>query len=383
MSLKGDVSTLSSQRPTSKDAIVNLDRGDPTMYEAFWKSAGADADTFIPGWTSMSYFSDATKLCFYLNAQLTHQIRRLHNLVGNAIAGDDRFIIVGTGSSQLFQASLYALSPPDAAEPMSVVSLAPYYSTYAPMTDLLQSRLHKWAGDASKFAGDRYIEIVCTPNNPDGSIREAVLCSGDGKTIHDLAYYWPQYTAITHAADHDIMLFTLSKITGHAGSRIGWAVVKDREVAKRMMHYITLNSIGVAKEAQLRAEKILQVVSDGYENTPNPDVEMKLFHFGREKLAVRWRKLVEAVQASGIFTVPSFEPAFCNFIGEVTENLPAFAWIKCEKNEVEDLERYLKEKGVIVRGGIQFGMEARYARISMLDRDSTFDLFLERLSAMS
>lgn len=98
------------------------------MYEAFWKSAGAAADISIASWTSLSYFSDVTNLCWFLEPQLAHQIRRLHRLVGNAVAGEDRFIIVGTGSSQLFQAALYALSPPDAAEPMSVVSLAPFYS---------------------------------------------------------------------------------------------------------------------------------------------------------------------------------------------------------------------------------------------------------------
>lgn len=42
------------------------------------------------------------------------------------------------------------------------------------------------------------------------------------KPIHDLVYYWPQYTPITGRAAHDIMLFTVSKITGHAGTRLGY-----------------------------------------------------------------------------------------------------------------------------------------------------------------
>jgi L-tryptophan---pyruvate aminotransferase len=42
-----------------------------------------------------------------------------------------------------------------------------------------------------------------------------------GKAVHDLVYYWPQYTAITRRAAHDVMLFALSKITGHADTRIG------------------------------------------------------------------------------------------------------------------------------------------------------------------
>lgn len=90
---------------------------------------------------------------------------------------------------------------------------------------MLKSGLYKWAGDANAFVSEKdrpYVEVVCSPNNPDGTIREPVVKSGgEGKMIYDLAYYWPNYTPITSAADHDIMLFTVSKCTGHAGSRIG------------------------------------------------------------------------------------------------------------------------------------------------------------------
>lgn len=93
---------------------------------------------------------------------------------------------------------------------------------YPEVTDIVKSGLYKWEGDAYSFDKEGpYIELVTSPNNPDGSIRGPVVNRGDGKVVHDLAYYWPQYTAITHQADHDIMLFTFSKSTGHAGSRIG------------------------------------------------------------------------------------------------------------------------------------------------------------------
>lgn len=96
--------------------------------------------------------------------------------------------------------------------------------SYPAVTDFLRSGLFRWAGDADAFKGDSYIELVCSPNNPDGAIREAVLDpkTGNGRTVHDLAYYWPQYTPITKRASHDIMLFTVSKCTGHAGTRLGY-----------------------------------------------------------------------------------------------------------------------------------------------------------------
>ncbi|CAL9115699.1 unnamed protein product [Musa acuminata var. zebrina] len=373
------VSSTAGSRPTSKDAIINLDHGDPTVYEAFWKRIGERGDIVFPGWQSMSYFSDASNLCWFLEPEFAHQVRRLHSLVGNAVVDDGRFIIVGTGSTQLFQAALYALSPPDAAEPMNVVSAIPYYSSYPTVTDYLRSGLYRWAGDASTFEGDAYIEFVCSPNNPDGSIREAVLSSKNGKTIHDLAYYWPQYTPITGAADHDIMLFTVSKSTGHAGARLGWALVKDKDVAKRMTKFIELNTIGVSKDSQLRVAKILKVVSDGHELPGN---KHRLFEYGRRLMSVRWRKLRAAVKASGIFSLPEFQSSLCRFTGEETETYPAFAWLKCEKEGVEDCESFLRNHKLLTRSGRHFGVEAKYVRISLLDRDETFDLFIQRLLSL-
>jgi len=94
--------------------------------------------------------------------------------------------------------------------------------SYPEVTDFVKSELHKWAEDPRTFEKNRpYIEFITSPNNPDGVIREPVVNGDQEKLIYDLAYYWPQYTAITSPANHDVMLFTISKCTGHAGSRIG------------------------------------------------------------------------------------------------------------------------------------------------------------------
>jgi L-tryptophan---pyruvate aminotransferase len=105
--------------------------GDPTMFEEFWRGTGAAAEIVIPGWQTMSYFSDVGNVCWFLEPGLDQEVRRVHRLVGNA-AVDGYHVVVGTGSTQLFMAALYALSPPAGAgagaAPMSVVSTAPYYS---------------------------------------------------------------------------------------------------------------------------------------------------------------------------------------------------------------------------------------------------------------
>lgn len=68
-----------------------------------------------------------------------------------------------------------------------------------------------WNNDTSNST---FIELVTSPNNPDGHMKKAVLQGQFVKTIHDLAYYWPHFRPILTPADEDLMIFTLSKLTG-------------------------------------------------------------------------------------------------------------------------------------------------------------------------
>ncbi|KNA23465.1 hypothetical protein SOVF_024580 [Spinacia oleracea] len=358
--------------------IINFDHGDPTIYEKYWQEAGDKTSVFISGWQSMSYFSDVKNLCWFLEPEFGKEVIRLHNIVGNA-ATDDRHIVVGTGSTQLFQAALYALSATGGTEPISVVSSTPYYSFYRQVVEYMKSGLYKWVGDASTFDKDEpYIELITSPNNPDGLMRQPVVNRSGGMLIHDFAYYWPQYTPITSAADHDIMLFTVSKTTGHAGMRIGWALVKDEAVAKRMTKFIELNSIGVSKDSQIRAAKILQTVSDSREHAGD---SKDFFETSYHHIERRWKQLREVVGKTGIFSTPEFPPAFCNYMSRLFSTQPAFAWLKCE-GEIENCEDFLRSHKILTRSGKHFGMSPKYVRISMLDRDSNYDLFIKRLSEM-
>ncbi|GKV14561.1 hypothetical protein SLEP1_g25417 [Rubroshorea leprosula] len=362
----------------SLNSIINLDHGDPTMFEPYWRNLGEKCKLVISGSDVMSYFSDPGNICWFLEPKLANAIRVLHRLVGNAVA-EDRHILVGTGSTQLFQAALFALSTPDAPEPISVVSTAPYYSSFKEEVEFLRSGLYKWQGDAKTFHKEGpYIEVVTSPSNPDGTIRRAVVNREGGKLIHDLAYYWPQYTPITGAADHDVILFTFSKCTGHAGSRIGWAIVKDEQVARRMTKFMELSSIGVSKESQLRAAKILEVLNAGLQNGSGSE---NFFEYGRHIMAKRWFELRYIVKSnSKIFGLPEYPVEFCNFSKGTTIAHPAFAWL--ESKQDEDIEKLLRAHKMLCRTGTRFGSEQKYVRISMLSRDEVFDEFLERLAAI-
>lgn len=75
----------------------------------------------------MSYFGDAN-LCWYMLPQMRNAILRLHKVVGNANT-EDKYIVLGNGSSQLYLALLYALSTEKPSDiPINVVAAAPHYS---------------------------------------------------------------------------------------------------------------------------------------------------------------------------------------------------------------------------------------------------------------
>ncbi|XP_078428424.1 tryptophan aminotransferase-related protein 2-like isoform X3 [Wolffia australiana] len=361
---------------------INLEMGDPSMFEEYWREEGGEGAVVIRSWEKMSYFSRGGEgPCWFMEGALQEQIARLHGVVGNARV-QGKHLVVGVGSTQLFQAALFAISSTHDAQPLPVVSAAPFYSFYAEHVDYLRSGLYRWAGDARTFKEDGpFIEVICMPNNPDGFMNQAVLSEDKGHRIYDLAYYWPQYAPITYEANHDIMLFTFSKLTGHAGTRIGWALVKDEDVARKMTKFITLNTLGVSKDSQLRAAMIMTSIADSYE-TQNTLGRERFFDSARLLMTERWRRLREAVTKSSSFVLPKFPSPNCRFSGEKSEPHPAFAWLKCERPDVDDCESFLKSLGIVSRGGAHFGADRRYVRVSMLAEDEVFDCFIQRILAI-
>lgn len=110
------------------DCAIN--RGDPLAFGPYWEKMSDDECTVvIKGWEFMSYYSEmSSNVCWFMLPELRDAILRIHHVVGNAVTKDSH-IVVGTGSSQLFQAALFALSPTEVPDhPIDVVAAAPYYS---------------------------------------------------------------------------------------------------------------------------------------------------------------------------------------------------------------------------------------------------------------
>ncbi|KAE8674285.1 Tryptophan aminotransferase-related protein 4 [Hibiscus syriacus] len=318
--------------------IADADSGDPMFLEPFWLKHAASSTIMVPGWHRMNYeFNDGS----LLSKQLESQIRTLHAVVGNAVT-DGRYIVIGGGATQLLHAAVHSLSDANNRfSPARVVASTPYYPVYREQTEFFNSKDYKFEGDTSLYSNKsvsqgKFIELVTSPNNPDGKLKKAVLQGPSVKTIHDLAYYWPHYTPVPTPADEDLMIFTLSKLTGHGGSRFGWTIVKDEAVYQRILTYMSLITYGVPRETQLRVLKLLKVAIE--------EQGKEMFNFG--------------------------------------EPTPAFAWLKCEREEDKDCNAVLHSMNITGRHGSLFGAESRYVRLSLVKSEDDFDWLLKRMKML-
>ncbi|KAK2997687.1 hypothetical protein RJ639_024950, partial [Escallonia herrerae] len=340
--------------------------------------ADVDSAVLIPGWHRMSYsFNDNSSI----SQELEKLIRKVHAIAKNAVTG--RFIVFGAGSTQLLNAAVHALSMDNPSPPSAVVASVPFYPklkvSYKQQTDFFSSLGYKFYGDTSMYknpsdVSTNAIEFVTSPNNPDGKLKKKVLRGESVRAIHDHAYYWPHFSGIPTPADEDIMIFTLSKLTGHAGTRFGWAVIKDEAVYRRMLTYSDESCYGVSRDTQVRASKLLKVVLEGEGR--------ELFSFGYKTMKDRWEKLSQALSFSKRFSIQDIAPVYCSFLQGIRDPSPAFAWFKCEREEDKDCYTVLRDAGIIGRRGTLFGAESCYVRLSLVTRQDDFELLLRQINKL-
>lgn len=96
--------------------------GDPLFLEPYWMQHATESAVVLSGFDRMSYAT--TDKCMSL--ELEKHVRRLHAAIGNAIT-HDKYLVFGSGSTQLLNALVYALSPENASSPARVVATVPYY----------------------------------------------------------------------------------------------------------------------------------------------------------------------------------------------------------------------------------------------------------------
>ncbi|GJV70188.1 tryptophan aminotransferase-related protein 3-like protein [Tanacetum coccineum] len=357
----------------SPGCAADANSGDPIFMEPFWMQHAADSAVVISGWHRMSYrYADYTTM----SIELEKYIRKMHSIVGNAVT-EGRYLVFGIGSTQLLNAAVYALSSENSSTPSNVLASIPFYSVYKAQTMFFNSENFQFEGDTNSWKSNNstnnmdVVEFVTSPNNPDGELKTSVL---GGKTIYDHAYFWPHFTPISGPSDHDLMIFTLSKLTGHAGTRFGWAVIKDKDVYEKVLNYISVADLGISKDTQLRVLKLLKVAVEG-DGKP-------IFEFAYNKMRDRWERLTSVFAESTRFSIQQRHPLHCNFFNETRLPSPAYAWVKCEREEENDCGAVLEAGNIKGRSGSIFSAKDRYVRLSLIKSQDDFELLLQRLTEL-
>ncbi|XP_076932147.1 tryptophan aminotransferase-related protein 4-like [Bidens hawaiensis] len=343
--------------------------GDMIFLEPFWIENAAESAVVISGWHRMSYsYGDSTTM----SSQVEEYIRTLHSVVGNAIT-EGRYIVFGVGSAQLLSAAVYALSSENISSPSSVLAAAPYYWLFKDQTSFFNAKTFNFEGNTNSSQSNEtdLVEFVTSPNNPDGGLKEPVK---GRKTINDHVFFWPQFTPIPSPSDQDVMIFSLSKLTGHAGSRFGWAIIKDKDVYEKFLTYASVASAGVSRDTQLRVLKILKLIVEGNGKS--------FFEFTNNKMKDRWDSLTSIMSKSKRFSIQERQPLHCTFFNETREPNPAFAWVKCEREEDDNCNAVLDAGKVIGRPGTLFDDSNRYTRLSLTQSEDDFKLLMKRLTEL-
>jgi aspartate/methionine/tyrosine aminotransferase len=211
-----------------------------------------------------------------------------------------------------------------------------------------------WSTDESPDG----VQIVTRPNNPD-NYTQILTRRMLKNTITDCCYNWPQYTDKIHKTDQVVSIFSLAKMTGHAASRVGWAIVKDQGIADLMTYYIEQSTGGASVDAQVRAAHVI-----AYEITNVQNDVPSVFSWGAEEMRGRWTALEASLPVE-------IEVLNINDKG-------MFAW--CKLKSGGNAASYMMGRyGIKVMPGTACGSTPDRFRVNMGSTEEEFVGFVSRL----
>jgi len=93
-----------------------------------------------------------------------------------------------------------------------------------------------------------------------------------------------------------------------------WAFIRNEEVYQRMNTFLQLNTMGVSRDTQLRAMKLLKVIVE--------DGGREIFKFGYKTMTKRWDRLRKTLSMSNRFSLQKVAPENCTYFQKVREPTP-------------------------------------------------------------
>lgn len=231
------------------DIMKRLDMayGNPAFLQ---EGRGVDANSYHISYnrTQMPYeFAKST------TTGLEENIKELHRQQKNALITNKTQIVITVGAVQAISAALYAYNK--AYESNRVYVPKPYWGRFNELIDQTPYRKRQ----IEPMKGD--IKLITSPNNPDGADT-----SNQKADIRDACYNWSHYTKNVVNFKDPIVIYSMSKLTGHSSTRIGWAVVQDETLANYMREYVEIFSSGVSIQSQDHANYIIPRLTRDWNN---------------------------------------------------------------------------------------------------------------------
>lgn len=168
-------------------------------------------------------------------------------------------VVVTNGAKQALLAACYALQMQRERTEGELVSIttvhheAPYWPTYPTIADF------SGLGFTARPTDDntpRRINIITSPNNPDGRM-------GENRTtrqwdIWDAAYAHRIYGWDHLVPWHKVSVWSAAKLFGPSGYRIGWMATPDPELAQYAAEYVEKTTSGVATPSQTFLKQLMR-----------------------------------------------------------------------------------------------------------------------------
>lgn len=337
-------------------------------------------------------------------------VRELHKTAGNLDSSymSRAELVQAAGVSELLVASIISLADrhatfgSDGGKPVVTAHAAPFYAVLKMVAKSSVLRhLVEWSDPSDvlsgKHKGRPLIVVAIVPGNPLGNIERGLLntCESTGAdertwcsdsptyVITDHSFLWPclvepssrhgnnttndEWTAHWPLipSRSTVQLFGLSKATGHAGIRYGWAWTTDAAFAKSLRRTLWELGLGLSAAGVAQATRIMAAVA----------MRGSAFHdWCAAEMETRWDEILRV-------------PAFANGLSSkspcfrvLSRRMAATAIIEC--NTTQTCAEVLRSVGIASTPGTAFGAGSNTARISMGSEAEVFFSLLQRLHSL-
>jgi aspartate/methionine/tyrosine aminotransferase len=173
--------------------------------------------------------------------------------------GFHKYVIPTHGAKHALHAALYALTV-DSPVKKTAFFPRPYWVSYPAMAEAVGIEIahsFSYLFEHEVFGREDIIEIMASPNNPDGHI----FRQNYEPDIWDAAYASSAYGWKGENYDAKIVVCSAGKLTGNVNLRVGWLMTDDADLAEKAKRYVEQTTSGVSSLAMAEAVVKMRAVT--------------------------------------------------------------------------------------------------------------------------